>query len=78
MYSGTDIEYMQTQRISGPSLLRGSQRFTLYSRTKPLSQRRRHRLPLSKGAGVPGEDSTVQVNPQIGPKEAEARAAPKP
>lgn len=67
----------ETQLISIPSLLRGSQRIIAYPRTKPPSQRHKHRPPLPWGAGVAGEQSTAQINPHPEAARGEAAAADK-
>lgn len=67
----------ETQLISVPSLLRGSQRIIAYPRTKPPSQRHKHRPPLPWGAGVAGEQSTAQINPHPEAARGEAAAADK-
>lgn len=63
--------------ISVPSLLGGSQRIIAYPRTKPGSQRHKHRPPLPWGAGVPGEEFTAQISPHPGTARGEAATADK-
>lgn len=64
-------------RLSVPTLLRCSLRIIAYPRTKPGSQRHKHRSPLPRGAGVPGEESTAQINPHLGTARGEAAGTDK-